>query len=95
MTNLFWIQEWYKRQCNGDWEHDYGIRIETLDNPGWSISIDTTDSENFLSDLEWVLFELSEDNWYGYKVSNGTFEGSGDPTKLDKLIELFKELISK
>ncbi len=27
-------------QCDGEWEHDYGIKIETLDNPGWLVSID-------------------------------------------------------
>jgi len=29
------IQDWYRRQCDGDWEHSYGVKIETLDNPGW------------------------------------------------------------
>ena len=29
------LQKWYKSQCNGDWEHSFGIKIETLDNPGW------------------------------------------------------------
>ena len=23
-----WLQEWYKNQCDGDWEHEYGIKIE-------------------------------------------------------------------
>lgn len=35
--NIFeWLQKWYKSQCDGDWEHEYGIKIETVDNPGWS-----------------------------------------------------------
>jgi hypothetical protein len=29
------LQVWYGAQCNGSWEHTYGIKIETLDNPGW------------------------------------------------------------
>jgi hypothetical protein len=31
---LPWLQGWYATQCDGDWEHEYGVSIETLDNPG-------------------------------------------------------------
>jgi hypothetical protein len=27
---LFMLQRWYVGQCNGDWEHQYGVRIDTL-----------------------------------------------------------------
>jgi hypothetical protein len=33
------IQGWYAAQCNGDWEHRYGVSIDTLDNPGWSVTL--------------------------------------------------------
>ena len=39
MDVLSMVNEWFKSQCNGDWEHDYGITIQTLDNPGWSVDI--------------------------------------------------------
>jgi len=29
------LQRIYASQCNGDWEHSWGVHIETLDNPGW------------------------------------------------------------
>lgn len=31
---------WYVRECDDDWEHSYGVKIDTLDNPGWTIAID-------------------------------------------------------
>jgi hypothetical protein len=34
------LQQWCEAQCNGDWEHQYGISIDTLDNPGWRVEID-------------------------------------------------------
>ncbi|MFJ5673999.1 Imm53 family immunity protein [Streptomyces sp. NPDC093097] len=34
------LTAWYTCQCDGDWEHEYGIRIETLGNPGWSVEIE-------------------------------------------------------
>ncbi len=39
-TALQRIADWYHAQCNGTWEHGHGVRIETIDNPGWSITID-------------------------------------------------------
>jgi hypothetical protein len=38
--SLTWLQAWYASQCNGDWEHEYGVSIETLDNPGWLLKLD-------------------------------------------------------
>ncbi|UCH44768.1 MAG: hypothetical protein JSV11_10785 [Nitrospiraceae bacterium] len=42
MNNFDRLNRWYINQCNGDWEHQYGIVIETLDNPGWRVKIDLT-----------------------------------------------------
>ena len=36
------LQEWYASQCNGDWEHTFGVTISTMDNPGWGLTIDLT-----------------------------------------------------
>ena len=39
--NLFeWLSKWYSSMCVDEWEHFYGIKIETLDNPGWIVTID-------------------------------------------------------
>ncbi len=44
MSILEKLQLWYDQHCDGDWEHLYGISIETLDNPGWSVKIDLKDT---------------------------------------------------
>lgn len=33
------LTKWFAMQCDGDWEHNDGITIESLDNPGWLITI--------------------------------------------------------
>ena len=91
---LEWISKWYSQNCDGDWEHDFGIAIETLDNPGWSITIDTEGTAIRLLDKPWILEDTNSDDWYGYKISNGKFEASGDPMKLQFLLELFQEVLS-
>ena len=42
------LERWYAAQCNGDWEHTYGVTLETLDNPGWYFKVELADT--YLSD---------------------------------------------
>jgi Immunity protein 53 len=44
MNALQRLQDWYSAQCDGDWEHQQGVRIESLDNPGWALDIDLADT---------------------------------------------------
>lgn len=87
-----WLQQWYIAQCDGDWEHEYGVKIENIDNPGWSLTIDLkgTDLEGF--ELQYTIQEKSTTEWRGYSVSNNVFKGVGGPGELSKLIEIFKEV---
>lgn len=88
-----WLCDWYNKNCNGYWEHYYGIKIETIDNPGWAITIDTEGSTEELKNIPWAFFEKNPTDWYGYKVEEKKFEASGDPSKLEHLINLFRKII--
>jgi Immunity protein 53 len=33
------LQRWYLSHCNGDWEHTYGVTMENIDNPGWTLTV--------------------------------------------------------
>ena len=37
---LYLLQRWYVAQCDSEWEHSYGVSIDTLDNSGWTLRID-------------------------------------------------------
>lgn len=41
MSKTTWekFEQWFRSQCDGDWEHGDGVTIESIDNPGWRISI--------------------------------------------------------
>lgn len=89
------IQKWFKSQCNGDWEHNYGLTIETLDNPGWHVTIDLKDTIlPALPDME-LRVEKNEKDWYMVMIRDGKFTGSGDPLKLEIILQKFLELIQK
>jgi hypothetical protein len=42
MNKLRELRRRYLAQCNEDWERTYGLSIGTLDNPGWSVTIELT-----------------------------------------------------
>lgn len=68
---LMWLQGWYTAHCDGDWEHDEGIRIGTLDNPGWSLRIRLTDTAWETKPFERVKVERDEHDWVNAWVDGG------------------------
>ncbi|WP_162428212.1 immunity 53 family protein [Pontibacter pudoricolor] len=92
---LVWLQQWYTSQCDGEWEHDEGIKIYSSDNPGWVVEINVKATDVETLEKSWELHEESEDNWFGYSIQNGIFSSAGDPTKLILLLLIFKGLLKK
>lgn len=88
-----WLQNWYNEQCDGEWEHSNVIKIESIDNPGWSVKIDFNYTDILTSDIPWKLFEKSENSWVGYSIENNVFKGAGSSLTLSLQISLFKELV--
>ena len=91
MKNLIWIQNWFESNCDG--EHEHQIKILTVDNPGWNVIIEFENSTMNIEDSEWILVDNGDADWYGWKVTNGVFEASGDVKKLDFLFSIFKKMI--
>lgn len=89
MKELEALQRWYLDQCDGDWEHQYGVSIGTLDNPGWFLHVDLTgtalESKNFV-----VVKDLdAEAEWMHCRVENGVFEAHCGPIMLSAAIAAF------
>lgn len=83
------VNEWFQSQCDGDWEHDYGITIETLDNPGWSVEIYLYETELRDKPFEQIDEWNSDQDWILCKVENYFFKGMGDPKKLERILSIF------
>ena len=95
-TNILkWIQDWYLSKCNGDWEHSYGVKIDTVDNPGWYITIDLNETELESFEYDSGLVETDTSDWHFYHFKDSKYEASGDPNKLDFLLTKFKELVEQ
>lgn len=92
---LDWIQNWFKDNCDDEWEHGEGIQITTLHNPGWDVEIDISNTSLATFEIPWILNEIGKQDWYGVKIENQKFNASGDSGKLKFLLELFKETVEK
>ncbi|MBT4444270.1 MAG: rhodanese-related sulfurtransferase [Waddliaceae bacterium] len=88
---LFWIQEWYKKQCDNDWEHQYGVLIETLDNPGWTVTIDLIGTLLENKEFHSIDCDFQEDDWFACKVDKYKFEGRGGVFNLINILQAFKD----
>lgn len=97
MNTLKALQDWYLSQCDESWEHQHGVEIGTLDNPGWSLKIDLKGTN--LSDVNFLGYEYgvgddhhaSRNDWLICKIDNDQFVAYGGPEKLDEMICVFLE----
>jgi hypothetical protein len=95
MDALTKLQQWYLAQCNGDWEHSFGISITSLDNPGWILEVDlehTALAGKAFAPLHYGMFDeagTSGHEWIHCRVEDNKFSAAGGPMKLPELIDVF------
>jgi hypothetical protein len=103
---MSWLQNWYTAQCDGEWEHHYGITIGTLDNPGWYVVINLVETpleatafepvERHRSEEDWVECRLveakAEGKWIG-DVGGLQYRGAGGPHNLLEIVHIFREWV--
>lgn len=69
ISDLTWLQAWYLLWCDNDWEHSYGVTIESQDNFAWILRADLSDTplegqllqpgECRRTESDWVTWELN------------------------------------
>ena len=90
---LQWLEKWYESYCDGDWEHDYGIIIKTLDSPGWRVQIDLTDTVEYIDPFPDVDVRNGDDDWMACCIKDEIFIGQGDLSKLEAILTIFKDWV--
>jgi hypothetical protein len=90
-NDFLWMLDWYHGHCNGDWEHEFGVHIKTIDNLGWFLEICLEYTE--LHDVEFEKFELENSNhdWLYCVVKDNKFLGSCGPGNLPQVLHVFRE----
>ena len=84
------LQRWFATQFEAGWEHEDGIEINTLDNPGWRVVIQLEGTA-----LAGVPFaDVEEDyedetRWLRCWVADGRFQAAGGPERLQRILRIF------
>lgn len=87
------LQAWFASHCDGDWEQDERVRICNLDNPGWELWIDFTDTE--LEGRLWPQTQVdrSEIDWLHYRADGDVFYAACGPSNLSEAVEAFRAFV--
>jgi hypothetical protein len=78
------LQNWYASQCNGIWEHSFGVEISNIDNPGWKVKITGTSAKKTIN----INSERDEFDWIVVKGGEAEFIGYGGLKNLQELFVL-------
>jgi hypothetical protein len=95
MSRLLELQEWYRNQCDGEWEHHHGVKIDSIDNPSWWVIIDLEKAVLTETDFTEIFQGVDADDhpvsdqWLHCCVKKTQFHGAGDPGKLEEIMNLF------
>lgn len=91
LNDLSWLQKWYSQHCNGEWEHASRIHIYSIDNPGWRVKIDLSDTSLAGKTLNKKIQEHSDSNWIHYWVKDNIFEAAGGAENLSEILNIFRK----
>ncbi len=88
--DLFWLTEWFAWQCDGDWEHSYGVSIRNNDGQSWSFKIRFGDTELENQPFKTVDIRRSEKDWISCLMTyRDIIEGSSGLLNLPEMLKIF------
>lgn len=89
-----WLSEWFSSQCDGDWEHEFGVRLETLDNPGWRLCVDIVGTGVEGRVLPRSKADLGSGRWLWTSADGESYEASCDVRSLRELLAAFRRFVA-
>jgi hypothetical protein len=92
---LHFLIDWYRTQCDGDWEHQFGIEIGTLDNPGWRLHIDLINTPLEGRGAKPAKTERNENDWLHYWSDGRRFEAACGPSNLLEALSAFCDFVGQ
>ena len=83
------FQRWFESQCDDDWEHGNGIRIETLDNPGWFIRIYLEGTDVASKPFTAVEIDRTDEDWLRLWIEDEVWTAATGPLNLSEALASF------
>jgi hypothetical protein len=83
------LQEWFASCADGEWEHRHVIRIGTLDNPGWTFTMDLAETPLANHSFEELWLERTDDDWIACRIEDGAFRAACGVHNLEEALTVF------
>jgi hypothetical protein len=85
------LASWVEANCDGDWEHQFGVRICTIDNPGWLVKVDLSGTALAGRILPLQRAERTESDWIHLHSDGLIFTAAGGLGNLEEMLTEFLE----
>jgi hypothetical protein len=95
LNPIEFLQNWYRTNCNGEWEKVKGITIETMETPGWHVTIDLAETPLSGVGMRPVKIERGPADWIDCRVEHDRFLGMGDAAKLPAILQTFEKFAKR
>ena len=92
-NDLEWLDGWYQRQCNGEWEHTQGVRLKSLDRSGLAFDDQAGGNLGGEYSSSAVAPGYAERRLASMLDCRRVLRGSGDPRKLEQIIGVFRRWV--
>jgi hypothetical protein len=94
-SDLVWLLHWFHQQCDGDWEHGNGVRISTIESPGWSLKVSISETVCENENFQEVIIDRTETDWVYCCLRHETFEGACGLHNLPEVLKIFREWVER
>jgi Immunity protein 53 len=81
------LQQWYLSSCDGAWEHEYGLSIQSLPDPGWELNLDLLATSWEGLELEPQSSRNSEQDWLHLRTTERGLQATCGPLGLSSAID--------
>lgn len=93
------LARWFKSQIDGSWESDWGVTLQTLDNPGWMLEVNLDGTPLYAVPFKHLKTKRGKDDWVecaiqdhgraGGEERGRVFVAAGGPGNLEELVSIF------
>jgi len=93
------LLEWWQKQCDGEWEREFGLTVQSMADPGWIVKVDLAYTNYNLTKFKPVSTKSSDADWMECKIEQAGvwspdaefchFVGMGGSNNLENIIRYF------
>jgi len=91
VTDVRWLEAWLSVWSDDDWEHSYGMQVNTLkDRPGWDMRVDLADTQFEGAVWAGTAIERGNHDWFECRSDDKAYFSRGGSWNFQEMIQGFR-----